>query len=276
MIGNEKVNVGLRLIILAINGILWDWISGNQTRQRSNDFSWRFPMGKPSIMHFYLRISEAHMVEHDKNDLQKTIVVVPNSWVWSWVCDLYNLYRYSFHVFWGASRHTFMVHSLGKSLGDGEVDCGGARELPVRVVAKSKWFIGLKHHPQYHESSLANIEMILKTSACSIACLSYVFEGIHEASQCFISIIDANHAISVPRSCRLLAFSQDLRAGTTIICDRYAFSGVAYSAAKGWGHRTAVHSGELWNWDWIFLSTESGWSILSLILCRFVHSVCNI
>ena len=26
---------------------------------------------------------------------------------------------------------------------------------------------------------------------------------------------------------------QDLRAGTTIICDRYAFSGVAYSAAKG-------------------------------------------
>lgn len=26
---------------------------------------------------------------------------------------------------------------------------------------------------------------------------------------------------------------QDLRAGTTIVCDRYAFSGVAYSAAKG-------------------------------------------
>ena len=28
-------------------------------------------------------------------------------------------------------------------------------------------------------------------------------------------------------------FREDLRAGTTIICDRYAFSGVAYSAAKG-------------------------------------------
>lgn len=28
-------------------------------------------------------------------------------------------------------------------------------------------------------------------------------------------------------------FCKDLRAGTTIICDRYAFSGVAYSVAKG-------------------------------------------
>ena len=28
---------------------------------------------------------------------------------------------------------------------------------------------------------------------------------------------------------------QDLRSGTTIVCDRYAFSGVAYSAAKGLG-----------------------------------------
>lgn len=31
------------------------------------------------------------------------------------------------------------------------------------------------------------------------------------------------------------ARGQDLRAGTTIICDRYAFSGVAYSVAKGCG-----------------------------------------
>eukprot|EP00435_Cladocopium_sp_Y103_P045004 s339_g12.t2 len=31
------------------------------------------------------------------------------------------------------------------------------------------------------------------------------------------------------------AIVEDLRAGTTIICDRYAFSGVAYSAAKGLG-----------------------------------------
>jgi dTMP kinase len=27
---------------------------------------------------------------------------------------------------------------------------------------------------------------------------------------------------------------KDLRAGITIVCDRYAFSGVAYSAAKVW------------------------------------------
>ena len=34
--------------------------------------------------------------------------------------------------------------------------------------------------------------------------------------------------------------SQDLRAGTTIVCDRYAFSGVAYSAAKGGTALTTV------------------------------------
>ncbi|CAE7514625.1 dtymk, partial [Symbiodinium necroappetens] len=28
------------------------------------------------------------------------------------------------------------------------------------------------------------------------------------------------------------AIVEDLRSGTTIVCDRYAFSGVAYSAAK--------------------------------------------
>ena len=33
---------------------------------------------------------------------------------------------------------------------------------------------------------------------------------------------------------------QDLRAGTTIVCDRYAFSGVAYSAAKGGTALTTV------------------------------------
>jgi hypothetical protein len=43
-------------------------------------------------------------------------------------------------------------------------------------------------------------------------------------------MFNINQTISIPR--RWFS-SQDLRAGTTIICDRYAFSGVAYSAAKG-------------------------------------------